>query len=96
MKVTDTILCYFRGTMKHCRECGSWFTEGDQWCRTCGSRRTKRSFLTRLMVFNASVGLLLLLLLGLLKYLVGLINPDLVDRAISGSFPFLQSGSTSG
>ena len=40
------------------------------------------------MVFNASVGLLLLLLLGLLKYLVGLTNPDLVDRAISASFPF--------
>ena len=40
------------------------------------------------MVFNASVGLLLLLTLGLLQYLVGLMDPDLVQRAISGEFPF--------
>ncbi len=88
MKAKDTIVTYFRGTMKHCRECGTEFIQDDQWCRTCGSRRTKRSFLTRLMVFNASMGLLLLLILGLLQYLVGLMNPDLVERAISGEFPF--------
>ena len=40
------------------------------------------------MVFNASIGSLLLLILGLLQYLVGLMNPDLVERAISGEFPF--------
>jgi predicted nucleic acid-binding Zn ribbon protein len=87
----DSILGYFRGTMKHCRECGTELIQNDQWCRTCGSRRTKRSFLTRLMVFNASVGLLLLLLLGLLQYLVGLINPDLVERARSGEFQFFTA-----
>jgi len=40
------------------------------------------------MVFNASMGSLLLLLLGALQYLTGLINPDLVERAISGEYPF--------
>jgi hypothetical protein len=40
------------------------------------------------MVFNASVGALLLLLLGALQYLTGLINPDLVERAIAGEYPF--------
>ena len=40
------------------------------------------------MVFNASVGMLLLVILGLLRYLVGLMNPELVERAISGEFPF--------
>lgn len=84
----DIILTYFRGTMKHCWACGNEFIVDDNWCRTCGSRRGKRSFLVRLMVFNASVGLLLLLTLGLLQYLVGLMDPDLVQRAISGEFPF--------
>jgi hypothetical protein len=40
------------------------------------------------MVFNASVGALLLLLLGALQYLTGLINPDLVERALAGEYPF--------
>jgi hypothetical protein len=40
------------------------------------------------MVFNASMGSLLLLLLGLLKYLVEFINPALIERAISGEFLF--------
>ena len=43
------------------------------------------------MVFNGSVGLLLLLLLGLLQYLAGLVNPDLVQRAISGELPFFTA-----
>ena len=86
--VKSGIMSYFRGTLKHCRDCGAVFIEGDNWCRTCGTRRRKRSFLTRLMVFNASVGALLLLLLGALQYLTGLIKPDLVERAISGEYPF--------
>jgi hypothetical protein len=40
------------------------------------------------MVFNASVGAFLLLLLGALQYLTGLINQDLVERAIAGEYPF--------
>jgi len=40
------------------------------------------------MVFNASVGAFLLLLLGALQYLTGLINPDLVERVIAGEYPF--------
>jgi len=88
LKVKNAILAYFRGTRKVCSECGAEFIPDDKWCRTCGSRRRKRSFLTRLMVFNASMGSLLLLLLGALQYLTGLINPDLVERAISGEYPF--------
>lgn len=88
VKAKDAVLSYFRGTMKHCRECGTEFTADAQWCRTCGSKRRKRSFLTRLIVFNASVGLLLLLILGILWYLVGLMSPELVERAIKGEFPF--------
>ena len=88
MKAKNAILTYFRGTRKNCGECGTEFIPEDQWCRTCGSRRRKRSLLTRLMVFNASIGLLLLLLLGLLKYLVEFINPALIERAISGEFLF--------
>jgi hypothetical protein len=34
------------------------------------------------------VGVVLLLILGTLKYLTELINPDLVERAIAGEFPF--------
>lgn len=88
VKAKYTVLTYFRGTMKRCRECGTEFIQDDQWCRTCGSRRRKRSFLTRLIVLNASVGMLLLVILGLLRYLVGLMNPELVERAISGEFLF--------
>lgn len=40
------------------------------------------------MVFNGSLGLLLLLTLGLLQYLVGTINPNLLERAVTGEFPF--------
>lgn len=43
------------------------------------------------MVFNASMGLLLLLILGLLQYVVGLINTDVVERAVSGEFPFFTA-----
>jgi hypothetical protein len=42
------------------------------------------------MVFNAGLGSLLLLLLGLLQYLAGLINPGLVARAVAGEFPFFM------
>jgi uncharacterized membrane protein YuzA (DUF378 family) len=91
LKALKAILAYFRGTLRNCRECGKEFIPDDQWCRTCGLRRGKRSFLTRLMVFNASMGLLLLLILGLLQYLVGLINPDLVERALAGGFPFFTA-----
>jgi predicted nucleic acid-binding Zn ribbon protein len=88
VEAKNAILAYFRGTRKHCSECGAVFVPDDKWCRTCGSRRRKRSLLTRLMVFNASVGAFLLLLLGALHYLTGLINPDLVERAIAGEYPF--------
>jgi hypothetical protein len=40
------------------------------------------------MVFNASLGSLLLIVLGILKFLFGLTNPDLVESAISGELPF--------
>jgi len=88
LKALKAILAYFRGTLRNCRECGAEFIPDDQWCRTCGLRRRKRSFLTRLMVFNASMGLLLLIVLGILKFLFGLTNPDLVESAISGELPF--------
>jgi uncharacterized membrane protein YuzA (DUF378 family) len=91
LKTINAILAYFRGTLRNCSECGREFIPDDQWCRTCGLRRGKRSFLTRLMVFNASMGLLLLLILGLLQYVVGLINTDVVERAVAGEFPFFTA-----
>jgi uncharacterized membrane protein YuzA (DUF378 family) len=91
LRAINVILAYFRGTLRNCSECGKEFIPDDQWCRTCGLRRRKRSFLTRLMVFNASMGLLLLLILGLLQYVVGLINTDVVERAVAGEFPFFTA-----